>query len=365
VTPYVAVYDGSGSDSEGTAGESSNAQGEDSSYIDNDVEGYAPFDWDQSTVTIRSVGNAGADVVNNFQVGFDFIALEGALAASTLSGAVVAAVDAADAVMAPVDSPIGLAGLVSRGTTPAGDSYNTMRGVGWNFPIAAADQSFTITAHTVHTLRVYDGASYVGQIIYNLNVTDVTYANLDAYMAALNATGYIQAGDSTLLDNVLAEGLTGTYAADVLTISVPTNLIVEDVEIVFLDHPSATTFTGSINGLELVLPSFDLSEDEYGLITSADSLLGTDDITDAALVAVQLSTLFELDGASGNDEINTSVFAVTASDDSSVTAIWSHLQSSTGDSTIDALELSLLAVVNTTGGEFSLDNFKVEETFIF
>jgi hypothetical protein len=101
------------------------------------------------------------------------------------------------------------------------------------------------------------------------------------------------------------------------------------------------------------------------LITSADSLLGTGDITDAALVAVQLSTLFELDGASGNDEINTSVFAVTASDDSSVTAIWSHLQSSTGDSTIDALELSLLAVVNTTGGEFSLDNFKVEETFIF
>jgi hypothetical protein len=105
------------------------------------------------------------------------------------------------------------------------------------------------------------------------------------------------------------------------------------------------------------LPDFDLSQTEFSLVTSFDSALSTLEINDADKVSELLADLFEFGVTTDNDSLNTTVFAVTAEDDPNVTAIWAHTQSSSGDSTVDAHELSLLATVNTLGNEFSLLNF--------
>ena len=72
---------------------------------------------------------------------------------------------------------------------------------------------------------------------------------------------------------------------------------------------------------------------------------------------------FEFNAASGGTTdsgvINSTLFAVTASDDDSVTAIWAHQQASSDDATVDELELNLLAVVNTRDGEFTAENFAI------
>jgi hypothetical protein len=117
-------------------------------------------------------------------------------------------------------------------------------------------------------------------------------------------------------------------------------------------------------------PVFDLSTDEFGLVSFADSSLDAAGIASAAKVAKLLNSLFDFDavmgGTTDNDQINTSVFAVTASDDITQTAIWAHTQSSSGDNTVTLDELSLLSIVHNTenrfdsGLEFGAMNLQVQ-----
>ncbi len=107
---------------------------------------------------------------------------------------------------------------------------------------------------------------------------------------------------------------------------------------------------------------FDLSTTEFGLVSSVDSDLDTTAIEDATEVAGLLNSVF--DSSISTDDVsdtvaNTTIFAVTASDDASVTAIWAHTQSSSGDNTVEDYELNLLATVNTIDGEFAYDNFAI------
>lgn len=44
-----------------------------------------------------------------------------------------------------------------------------------------------------------------------------------------------------------------------------------------------------------------------------------------------------------------------------MTAIWAHKQSSDMDSTVDPLELTLLAMVNTVDAEFAMSNFDIHQ----
>jgi len=109
--------------------------------------------------------------------------------------------------------------------------------------------------------------------------------------------------------------------------------------------------------------AFDLSETEFGLVGSGESTLNASEIKSAADVAGLLAAVFEFNAASGGTTdsgvINSTLFAVTASDDDSVTAIWAHQQASSDDATVDELELNLLAVVNTRDGEFTAENFAI------
>lgn len=76
-------------------------------------------------------------------------------------------------------------------------------------------------------------------------------------------------------------------------------------------------------------------------------------------IAALLDGVFDFTG-SDNGALNTSVFAVTAADDATRTAVWVHRQSAADDATVEAHELSLLAIVNTTGEEFSYENFALQ-----
>ena len=105
--------------------------------------------------------------------------------------------------------------------------------------------------------------------------------------------------------------------------------------------------------------AFDLSLNEFGLVTAADTTLDVDGIKDADAVAALLNQLFNFT-ADDNGVANTSIFAVTAGDQPSITALWAHSQSAANDASIEALELNLLAVVHTTGAEFNgLTDFEI------
>ncbi|WP_205126767.1 hypothetical protein [Nitrincola tibetensis] len=107
---------------------------------------------------------------------------------------------------------------------------------------------------------------------------------------------------------------------------------------------------------------FDLSEMEFGLISAAHNqaahmTVAAADLTNAEKVADLLNDLFNFNSVTDNGEINTSIFAVAAADNADVTAIWAHQQSSTDDSSLESYEMKLLALVNTTGGELTAENF--------
>lgn len=94
--------------------------------------------------------------------------------------------------------------------------------------------------------------------------------------------------------------------------------------------------------------------------------------TDLDLVAELLGNAFNLSANGGDSELNTTLFAVALgnSDGSGVggmlgetstkSAVYAHTQSSAGDDTIDAVELTLLAEVNTNGGVTGVANFSFE-----
>ncbi|WP_300659207.1 hypothetical protein [Hydrogenophaga sp.] len=108
---------------------------------------------------------------------------------------------------------------------------------------------------------------------------------------------------------------------------------------------------------------FNLSTTEFGLVGQMQSSVSVADLDNSTAVSDLLNRLFNFDvlsefgGTSDNGTLNTTVFAVTASDNANVTAIWAHTQSTTGDNTVETYELNLLATLNTSGNEFGINNF--------
>ncbi len=110
--------------------------------------------------------------------------------------------------------------------------------------------------------------------------------------------------------------------------------------------------------------NFDLSAFEFGLVGSGVSQLSAVELTDVLKVLSSLDDAFDFGGeTSNNGTLNTTVFAITAEDDRSQTALWVHKQSSFGDDTVSADEMSLLAIVHTIGGEFGIQNFLPEPNY--
>lgn len=114
-----------------------------------------------------------------------------------------------------------------------------------------------------------------------------------------------------------------------------------------------------------------LSDHEFGLVTSDVNArtwqsVSSEDIEDADAVASLLNSVYNFGDRFANledpasDAVNTTVFAVTASDDPDLTSIWAHTQSNAEDNTVEGLELSLLAIVETDGEAFSEQNFAIE-----
>jgi hypothetical protein len=361
------IGDGSGEDDGGVAGEdagSADLAGED---IDG-VDGFAPFDWDESDLTILSDVSTGADVINNFQVDHDLIALEGELAESTLDGVV-------DAVLAdPVAVPVS----VGSSAVSAGSDLVT----GGPTLVFDWDQDYDggrIEITGGEFLRFYTGIYGTadqgialnrfnfGAVDASTDLVNLSFDNLEDFVAALNSTQ----------DQ-------GQDAIDIVGTIVDGNLVLS------LNEPYDSENTGGswrvyseqidieIDGI--IRTNFDLSTTEFGLVDSASSTLSSVDLSDADEVADLLNSVFDFDAmqmkprggllpsedpmqidldGGGSGEINTTIFAVTASDDDSVTAIWAHTQSASDDNTVEAEELALLTMVNTTGGEFSSDNFAI------
>jgi hypothetical protein len=111
-------------------------------------------------------------------------------------------------------------------------------------------------------------------------------------------------------------------------------------------------------GQAVAAPAFNLSTDEFGIVTAVESTLLASELGDAQDVAVLIEAMFAFAGT-GSTEINTSLFAITAQGNPNVTALWAHRQSSVDDQTVEASELYQLALVYTTPGvaEFGWQNF--------
>jgi len=324
--------------------------GEDGFDIEAVEDGFAAFEWDESVVTLRSTGSKEADIINNFQVGGwvvvadgedyvgDSIGLEGALLNSTVEGDVEWSAGAITFVEEPVYQYVYVNFGDQQGEPFLEWKYGSMTLDTSGFDL---DKPITITAPNFNVyFRDTDGDP--SQTFWTF-----TAGSLNSWNA--------------LAQDITSE-LNTYYGAGTVTYSVV------DGDLVFRALPgyqfnsagdSSLAVTGT--STETYLTAFDLSTDEFGLVFSANSTLDAAEIGSASDVAGLLSSLFDFDAVNGgttdNGEINTTVFAVTAADNNKVTAIWAHTQSSSGDSTVDDFELSLLATVNTLGGEFRYENF--------
>jgi hypothetical protein len=451
--------------------------------------GFAAFDWDAAFVNYLSRGNADADVINNFQVGSwvgedyvgDTITLEGDLAASTLDGIV----------SVTYGQILGTTSNTLITTTPS--LSIDYKSITMNLGISTADQGFTIdltrgssTTWTenypnVATLKNASGTvvanpPYVfffatnlgleGQLdslMVNVPVEPTTFTSVADFVAYLNENRvgrFVEPYYNEGTYNYVIPEIVGVFENGALTLTIPS------IEAGYFDS-TAPQYEYSIVEQLPIKTGFNLSTDEFGLVTSADNSdagtgalqsiavqyidgivsgddqssrtssvkisvdggntmttysigfgdtmadlvdkinlgglvtaaiadgdlviaetvvgqelqanfnfsfnTGADTLTglvttavetsvdsselaNATEVAALLNSLFDFDAAD-NGEIDTSVFAVTASDDPTKTAIWSHQQSFAGDTTVDAVELNLLAIVNTTGDEFNAQNF--------
>ena len=315
-------------------------------------------------------GTLTFDIVDStVQVSDDLIALEGELAESTLDGVV-------DAVLAdPVAVPVS----VGSSAVSAGSDLVT----GGPTLVFDWDQDYDggrIEITGGEFLRFYTGIYGTadqgialnrfnfGAVDASTDLVNLSFDNLEDFVAALNSTQ----------DQ-------GQDAIDIVGTIVDGNLVLS------LNEPYDSENTGGswrvyseqidIEIDAIVGTNFDLSTTEFGLVDSASSTLSSVDVSDADEVADLLNTVFDFDtmqmkprgqgqlpsedptvidlDGGGSGEINTTIFAVTASDDDSVTAIWAHTQSSSDDRTVEAEELNLLTTVNTTGGEFSSSNFAI------
>lgn len=307
-----------------------------SNDIDNDKIGFAAFTWDDALQALVTQGNAGPDVIHNFQGGAngDVILLEGGLAASTLEGTLDR-------------QTVGTPSVTYQNATAPSltvDNLGTSRSSDTVFDFTTAgDGAFLIgrtTGHSPTTLFFYNpgtgwqGYTYTPGTAYN--------SPLDMVNSIIDAAGFAQ-------DPIVS------YVNGILTISAVGS------------GYFATDYQGNLSITRQVvdLPDFNLSTTEFGLVDYLDNAdsshaVTVADLDDATAVSGLLNSLFEF-VATANGHDNSTIFAVTASDDSSVTAIWAHKQSSDTDSTVDPLELTLLAMVNTVDAEFAMSNFDIHQ----
>jgi len=163
------------------------------------------------------------------------------------------------------------------------------------------------------------------------------------------------------VDDAHVAHITNGYAgADVIN-----NFQVGHDLIVLEEALAMSTFNGDIEAFTTTSPNgsqFDLSQDEFGVVPEGMTGFESADLGNAYAVADMLNSMFDFK-ADENEVLNTSIFAVTASDDPSQTAIWAHQQSSSDGNTVDAMELYKLALVNTIGDSpFTAENFIDEST---
>lgn len=130
-----------------------------------------------------------------------------------------------------------------------------------------------------------------------------------------------------------------------------------------LDGLARTTGRGEVNHVSApdtgTSAYFELGRDEFGLVSSKSNQLATNLVatavlmTEADVVASLLNERFSF-SANGDSINNTSVFAITASDNVKQTALWVHTQSYAGDNTVSADELQLLSILNTNATSTNL-----------
>ncbi|OYU11524.1 MAG: hypothetical protein CFE38_11535 [Comamonadaceae bacterium PBBC1] len=318
------------------AGSLTNSTSEaDAFVVKTDTTGFAPFEWKDSVLMVRSTGASVADVVNNFQTAYDFVALEGELLASTVEGDVNGVV----VTRTVLDVNIYFLSSDTDGTTPnlVSSGGALLDALAWRVSADYGTPSDLLTSPITLGQNLLLEAQAAG--VVSSTASAGTYENLGALLETLNTSGIPK---YTLKDN-------------------------GDHVLLLLDTATAATvssFPVMVKGLVAFsdVAALDLSTTEFGLVTSVESTLKAAALSSSTDVAAVLNSLFDFDavlgGTTDNSEINTTVFAVTAADNPNVTAIWAHTQSSTGDNTLEAYELNLLATVNTLGQEFQLANFK-------
>jgi len=314
------------------------------------VDGFSGFESTAGSVEVLSVGSSGADVINNFQTANDKIVLEADLAESTLNG-VVDHVLAEPSAQSVTFQP----GQTSDSTGP----IYVLRG----------DIDLTREFSFASDFKVVAGSfnTSTGEYPYSWYAAAGTYANLQAFEDALNAGRNVgndkpislEFDGKTPRTIQIGEGQETWYQS--------VKFEVADMSAYFQETDEITG--GQITGTSLTTKEFDLDDQEFGLITSllndqASQTVNAQDLGDVTKVAALLNELFDFDAGNDNGVINTSVFAITAADNSSKTGLWAHQQSSTDDGSVDASELQLLAVVNTLGDEFKLENLSVAGSVI-
>ena len=327
----------------------SDLSGED---ILNDREGFAAFDWDEGTFAVLTQGNVGPDVIYNFQTGegADLIELEGALADSTQDGSSISRI-----LGVPTQVPTVLSTDIAV-WSGEGDDFSVLPNRwSFDFGLSSATEPFTFVVTSPWELNLL-GSTVDGSTYWTGTVPtgSLTFANVQEFYSFIEEqfdTDLVNGGSLLTPD----EAIVWIYSDGVISADVSA----ASLQFENTGSSAAGIHSFSISGTVDVGVELDLSLDEFALVNSENSNLIVSDIGNAANVAMLLSEIFDFTITSNNEVINTTVFAVTASDDDSVTAIWAHQQSFANDSTVDALELYLLATVNTIDGEFTLGNFNI------
>jgi hypothetical protein len=213
--------------------------------------------------------------------------------------------------------------------------------------------------HTDHL----DGSTLVeGDDHYDVGQTGSETAATGAYHGEI---GLNDSGEDDFLTDVVDEGFAGfTWDHVIKTTTSRANADADVINNFNVDN-DVIGFEGAIEDgtawgdIDYVYAgeNFDLDWHEFGLVSSDNSGLNGSDLSNEHLISALLNNAFCMEATAWDDEyFDTSIFAITAQDDPSKTAIWAHTQSSGNDTMIDANELTLLAIVNTIGGEFNADN---------
>jgi hypothetical protein len=193
-----------------------------------------------------------------------------------------------------------------------------------------------------------------------------TGTGISATGAYHGETGLHDSGEDGFSTDLVDEGFAGFTWDHVIKTSITKanatadviNNFHVDIDIIgFEGDIEDTTNWGEIEHVD-VWGNFDLDWHEFGLVGSGSSGLNGADLSNEHLISALLNDAFNLYASEDRvaDYNDTSIFAITAQDDPSKTAIWVHTQSTGDDITIDANELTLLAIVNTIGGEFKAEN---------